>query len=244
MYVFPAIDLYQGRVVRLSQGDYDRVTVYDDNPLHQAREFERMGASWLHIVDLDGAKTGTPINIDAIKEIARETDIRIEVGGGVRNRDTALKLFDAGVTRVVLGTKLAYDFDFVKSLVGEFGPERLVAGVDARGGIVATSGWIEESSLDALELVGHLSQLGLRHLVYTDISRDGMQTGIDINLYTEIAAVAQFPVIVSGGISSLLDLEQIHLAGDSVFEGAITGKALYEKTFNLHDALATLEGDY
>ena len=244
MHVIPAIDLYQGQVVRLAQGNYDCVTVYDSDPLHQAAAFAQAGAALLHIVDLDGAKTGNPLNIDIIARIAREIDIPIEVGGGVRSREVAQRLFDAGVARVVLGTKLAHDFDFVQALVSEFGPERLVAGVDARGGKVATQGWVEESTLDALELVSTLARQGLRHLVYTDISRDGMQTGIDINLYKNVAAAAGFPVIVSGGISSLLDFEQIHIAGDEIFEGVITGRALYEGAFDLHDAIATLEGNY
>lgn len=241
MYVFPAIDLYQGKVVRLAQGSYERVTIYDDDPVKRAERMSNEGASWLHIVDLDGAKTGVQANVKVIARIAREIDIKVEAGGGVRTREAAKTLLDAGVTRVVLGTKLAHDIDFVRALVEEFGPDALVAGIDARNGRVATQGWVEESTIDAFELVSKLSELGLRHLVYTDIARDGMQTGIDIHLYQAVARTAGFPVIVSGGISSLLDFEQIKLAGDKVVEGVITGRALYEGAFSLRDALATLE---
>lgn len=242
MYVFPAIDIYQGRVVRLTQGDYERVTVYEENPLDQAQRWVEAGASWLHIVDLDGAKTGIPYNLPVISAIAREFDVRIEVGGGVRSFNTAQALLEAGVERVVLGTKLANDTEFVRELVEEFGPSRLVAGVDSKGGRAATSGWTTQSSTDALDLVSQLADMGLRHLVFTDIARDGMQSGIDLELYRTVARRAGFPVIVSGGIATLADLEQIRVAGDDVVEGVITGRALYEHAFSLRDAIATLEG--
>lgn len=241
MFVFPAIDIYQGNVVRLAQGDYDRVTVYNDSPLEQAQYFADQGASWIHIVDLDGAKTGTPANIELIKEIAQNVSVRIEVGGGVRSRETAQALLNAGVERVVLGTKLATDFDFTRELVEEFGPDKLVAGVDARDGKVATQGWIKESTLRSDVLVAQLAELGLRHLVYTDIARDGMKTGIDVSKYETIAAAAGFPVIVSGGVSTLDDFERLRTLGDNVVEGVISGRALYEKEFDVSSAIAVLE---
>ena len=241
MFVFPAIDIYQGNVVRLAQGDYDRVTVYNDSPLEQAQYFADQGASWIHIVDLDGAKTGTPANIELIKEIAQNVSVRIEVGGGVRSREAAQALLNAGVERVVLGTKLATDFDFTRELVEEFGPDKLVAGVDARDGKVATQGWIKESTLRSDVLVAQLAELGLRHLVYTDIARDGMKTGVDVSKYETIAAAAGFPVIVSGGVSTLDDFERLRTLGDNVVEGVISGRALYEKEFDVSSAIAVLE---
>lgn len=241
MYVFPAIDIYQGKVVRLAQGDYERVTVYNDSPLDQAQSFVEQGASWIHVVDLDGAKTGTPANIEIIKEIAQKVPARIEVGGGVRSREAAQSLLSAGVARVVLGTKLATDFDFTRELVAEFGPDKLVAGVDARDGKVATQGWIKESTLRSDVLVAQLAELGLRHLVYTDIARDGMKTGIDVSKYETIAAAAGFPVIVSGGVSTLDDFERLRTLGDNVVEGVISGRALYEKEFDVSSAIAVLE---
>ena len=241
MFVFPAIDIYQGNVVRLAQGDYDRVTVYNDSPLEQAQYFADQGASWIHIVDLDGAKTGTPANIELIKEIAQNVSVRIEVGGGVRSREAAQALLNAGVERVVLGTKLATDFDFTRELVEEFGPDKLVAGVDARDGKVATQGWIKESTLRSDALVAQLAELGLRHLVYTDIARDGMKTGVDVSKYETIAAAAGFPVIVSGGVSTLDDFERLRTLGDNVVEGVISGRALYEKEFDVSSAIAVLE---
>lgn len=242
MQVFPAIDIYQGRVVRLTQGDYERVTVYEQNPLDQAERWVEAGASWLHIVDLDGAKSGIPYNLPVISAIAREFDVRIEVGGGVRSFDTAQALLETGVERVVLGTKLAHDAEFVRELVEEFGPNRLVAGVDSKGGKAATSGWTTQSTTGALDLVSRLAELGLRHLVFTDIARDGMQSGIDLDMYRGVAHSAGFPVIVSGGIATLADLEQIRAAGDDVVEGVIIGRALYENAFSLRSAIATLEG--
>ena len=241
MFVFPAIDIYQGNVVRLAQGDYDRVTVYNDSPVEQAQYFADQGASWIHVVDLDGAKTGTPANIELIKEMAQQVPVRIEAGGGVRTREAAQTLLNAGVERVVLGTKLATDFDFTRELVEEFGPDKLVAGVDARDGKVATQGWIKESTLRSDVLVAQLAELGLRHLVYTDIARDGMKTGIDVSKYETIAAAAGFPVIVSGGVSTLDDFARLRTLGDSVVEGVISGRALYEKEFDVRSAIAVLE---
>lgn len=242
MHVFPAIDVLDGKAVRLAQGDYSRATVYNDDVVDQAREWVEQGASWLHIVDLNGARSGVPENIEAIARIARTTNVNIQVGGGVRSLETAQRLLDAGVTRVVLGTKLATDFKFVTEAVNRFGPDALVAGVDARDGMVAINGWEQSTAIDAATLVASLRDLGLRHLVYTDISRDGMQTGINSDAYQRIAETAGFPVIVSGGVSTLGDFKAAAQLGCDIVEGVITGRALYEDAFALSDAIATLAG--
>ncbi|MBK5211651.1 MAG: 1-(5-phosphoribosyl)-5-[(5-phosphoribosylamino)methylideneamino]imidazole-4-carboxamide isomerase [Coriobacteriia bacterium] len=243
MLVFPAIDILRGQAVRLAQGDYERVTVYNDSACAQALEWAELGARGIHIVDLDGARTGNPENIEIVSSIAREIGVPIEVGGGVRTLKTAVALLEAGVARVVIGTKLATDFDFVQKLVSELGSEHLVAGVDAKNGLVATQGWIDTTEISSIDLVVQLSTLGLSHLVYTDISRDGMQTGIDMDLYSQVAVAAGFPVIVSGGVSTLHDFEKIKAAGDTVAEGVITGRALYEGAFTLPEALAVFSAD-
>lgn len=237
MYLLPAIDMLDGRAVRLAKGDYDAVTVYSDNPVQQAVEFARAGARWLHVVDLDGARSGIPLNLDVIKGVIDATDLNVEVGGGVRSMDTLESLIDAGAKRVVIGTKLITDPDFAKEAVSRFG-DAICAGVDAKGGEVAIQGWREGAGIPADELVCELAGWGIRHLVYTDISRDGMQTGIDISTYEHIATIAGFPVIASGGIASLEDIRA--LAATNAIEGAIMGRALYERAFSLTDAIAVL----
>lgn len=242
MIVFPAIDILDGRAVRLAQGDYDRVTVYNEDPLAQARDFAEQGAEWVHVVDLNGARDGVPSNIRVIERIAHESGLRVEVGGGIRTLDTMVRLVGAGAERCVLGTKLVTDPDFVREAVDAFG-ERVVAGVDARDGMVAIAGWREGTATPADELVGELAKLGVRHLVYTDISRDGMQVGVNADAYARIAATAGFPVVASGGVSALEDVRALAALGDSVIEGVIAGRALYEGSFMLPDALATAIGE-
>lgn len=241
MHIFPAIDILGGRAVRLAQGDYERVTVYNESPLAQALQFVEQGATYLHIVDLDGARTGVPTNTESIAAIAHHCGVPVEVGGGVRSLEAARELLAAGVARVVLGTKLATDHDFVRAAVAEFGPSRLVAGVDARDGMVAVDGWEGVTAIEAAELVGQLRDLGLLHLVYTDISRDGMQTGIDSRAYARVAAAARFPVIVSGGVSTLDDIRAAAALGPEAVEGIICGRALYEEAFTLPQAIEALE---
>jgi len=242
MILFPAIDLLGGKAVRLAQGDYERVTVYNDDPVAQAREFVDGGAEWIHVVDLDGARDGVPGNLDAIERMARETGARLEVGGGVRSLETMGRLTEAGVERVVVGTKLVTDPEFVRAAVRCCG-EAVVAGVDARDGMVCVEGWREGTATSAQVLVGELRELGLRHLVYTDISRDGMQTGINAPAYVGVAVTAGFPVVASGGVSTLDDLRDLHALGPGVIEGAIVGRALYEGAFTLADALAVARGE-
>ena len=241
MNILPAIDLLDGKVVRLAQGDYERVTVYHDDPVAQAREFYDSGATWLHVVDLNAARTGKPYNTAVIADIAREIpDMKIQVGGGMRTLEAINTMLEAGVTRTVVGSKLARDPAFAKEAVAAFGAESLVAGIDARDGIVAVDGWTTMSSIPAPELVGELSSIGLRHLVYTDISRDGMLTGIQPELYAAVAAAAGFPVIVSGGVTNLADIEAARELGPKLIEGVIIGRAYYEGEIAISDAVKVL----
>jgi len=241
MNIFPAIDLLEGKVVRLAQGDYNRVTVYHDDPVAQAREFYDSGVNWLHVVDLDAARTGKPYNTASIAAIAREVPgLKMQVGGGMRKLEAINTLLEAGVSRCVVGSKLALDPAFAKEAVASFGAASLVAGIDARDGIVAVDGWTTMSTIPAPELVGELSSLGLRHLVYTDISRDGMQTGIQPDLYAAVGAAAGFPVIVSGGVASLTDIEAARELGPKFIEGVIIGRAYYEGEIQIRDAVKVL----
>ena len=242
MIVFPAIDILGGRAVRLAQGDYERVTVYNEDPVAQAREFVEQGAEWIHIVDLDGARTGVPANIACIERIARETGARVETGGGIRTVETLERLVAAGAERCVLGTKLATDPAFVRAAVERFGGA-VVGGIDARDGMVAVEGWREGTATSASVLVAELRELGVRHLVYTDIARDGMQTGINAPAYVGVAVTAGFPVVASGGVSTLADIRDLAALGPAIIEGVIAGRAIYEGAFTLPEALAAARGE-
>lgn len=242
MIVFPAIDILGGRAVRLAQGDYDRVTVYNEDPVAQARVFAEQGAAWVHVVDLDGARDGRPGNVDIVERIARESGLAVQTGGGIRTLETMRRLADAGAARMVLGTKLATDSAFVREAVAEFG-DAVVAGIDARDGEVKIAGWREGTSVRAAELVAELAGLGIRHLVYTDISRDGMATGIASAAYRDVAARAGFPVVVSGGMATADDVRAVVSLGDAVAEGVIIGRAIYEGTIALPEALALARGE-
>lgn len=241
--LLPAIDLRAGRVVRLVQGDFAAETVYGDDPAEVARAFAHDGARWIHVVDLDGARDGVPGNTAAIERIVAEVGIPVQTGGGIRTLETLARLEAAGASRMVLGTKLATDPAFVREAVARHG-ERITAGIDARDGMVAVEGWREGTATPAAELVAELRDLGIRHLVYTDISRDGMQTGVNVDAYEEIAETAGFPVIASGGVSTLDDFRELAALGPGVIEGAITGRALYEGAFKLKHAIRAARGEY
>lgn len=238
MFLLPAIDLLGGKVVRLAQGDYDRVTVYSDDPVAQARLFEEQGASWLHVVDLDGARDGVPGNIDIIEKIVSETSLSVEVGGGIRSMETCERYAQAGASHMVLGTALIRDPDFARAAAEKYG-DKIVAGIDARGGEVAVSGWLEGSSVPADQLARDLMGFGIGMFVYTDISRDGMRSGIDAEAYRLLAERSGADVIASGGISSIADL--IALKETGAVWGAIAGRALYEGEFTVAEAIAALE---
>ena len=240
MYLLPAIDILDGRVVRLAKGDYAHVTVYNEDPLEQAKRFEASGAEWLHMVDLDGAKSGNADNIAVVERIMTQTSLSVEVGGGIRSLEVARRLLDAGATRLVLGTALVRDPDFAQAAIEEFGGDALVAGIDAKHGEAAIEGWVEGSGVAATDLAHRMGELGYRHLVFTDIARDGMQTGIDEMTYVRIADAFGYPVIASGGVADMGDIERL-AAVESSIEGVITGRAIYEGTLDLAEAIAACD---
>lgn len=241
MILFPAIDLIAGKVVRLRQGKRREMDVYADDPVAVARDFAARGARWVHVVDLSATfeedEAARAANARAIAAICALDSISVDVGGGVRDLVAVERLAAAGARRIAIGTALVRDPNFAREAAERYG-ELLVADVAAKGGQVRVNGWREGEALSADELVRRLAGLGYRHLVFTDIARDGMQTGIDVDAYRHIAEVAGFPVVASGGIATLADIAALAAAGPAVIEGAITGRALYEGAFSLEDALA------
>lgn len=238
MYLLPAIDILDGRVVRLAQGDYHRVTVYNDDPLDQATKFQEAGASWIHVVDLNGALTGRPEHLDMVSRIKEETGLNIEVGGGIRNMET-LELYDKmGVNRMVLGTAIIKDQEFAQMAAEKYGT-KIVAAVDARDGEVVVEGWCESAGVPAIKLACQLSKLGISNLFYTDIARDGMQVGVDATAYKNLAILSDTEVVASGGISTLKDLRLLNETG-SVW-GVVVGRALYEGAFTVREAIEYLD---
>ena len=246
MLLFPAIDLIAGQVVRLRQGDRAQMDVYSTDPVAVARDFAERGAHWIHVVDLSATfgedEDALAKNARAIRAICQLDGISVDTGGGVRDMAAVERLIDAGARRIAIGTALVRDPAFARSAAERFG-EYLVADVAAKAGQVRVNGWREGESLQADELVARLAALGYRHLVFTDVARDGMQTGIDAEAYRHIAEVAGFPVVASGGIAQLDDLRALAALGPDVIEGAITGRALYEGAFTLEEALEVTHAD-
>ncbi len=235
MEILPAIDLRDGRVVRLSQGDYDRQTTYRDDPVEVAREFVAAGARWIHMVDLDAARSGVGANLDSVRAVADTVDARIELGGGARDRGSVERMFAAGADRVVVGSAAMKNWPWFEELAasGDLAG-RLALGLDARGGRVAAEGWTEQLDVTALELARRVSGWALGAIVYTDIARDGMLTGVNVEATAEIVAATDVPVIASGGVGSLEDVRRCRQAGCS---GAIIGRAYYEGTVDLAEAV-------
>lgn len=245
MIVFPAIDLIDGKVVRLERGDRARMTVYSEDPVAVAEHFAAQGAEWLHVVDLSAAleedEPARAANTAAIRAICQVEGLSIDVGGGVRSLARIDELAGYGASRIALGTVLITEPGFAEVAARSFG-DLLVADIAARDGQVKINGWRDGTGLDMDEAAANLANLGFRHLVFTDIARDGMQTGIDVNAYRHIAEVAGFPVVASGGITNLSDIAALAAAGPQVVEGCITGRALYEGNFSLADALVVAAG--
>jgi len=238
MIIFPAIDLKDGQCVRLVQGRAEDKTVYSKHPPEMARSFQTQGAGWLHIVDLDGAFTGRPCNTEVIKAIASEIDIPFQVGGGLRRREDVLEILDAGARRVIIGTRAVNSPEFMQGLIEEFGAEQVILGLDARDGMVAVEGWVEKSNLTALEFARQMRDLGVKTAVYTDISRDGVLQGPNIEAIEHMARESGLNIIASGGVSSpdnIRDLKSLERQG---VVGAIIGKALYEGKITLSEALS------
>ncbi len=233
MNIFPAIDLLNGNAVRLQKGDYNKVTIYSENPAEVAKSFEEQGAKFLHVVDLDGAKDGTTANFDTVKEIISKTSLSVEIGGGIRNMGRIKKYIDIGVDRVIIGTAAVTDSDFLHEAVKEYG-EKIVVGVDVKDGFVAIKGWLEISHLTCMDFCKGIYDMGVNTIICTDISKDGMMSGTNIELYRELSQKVGMNIIASGGVSSMADVQK--LSQMNIY-GAILGKALYTGAVSLKEAI-------
>ncbi|MBR6573880.1 MAG: 1-(5-phosphoribosyl)-5-[Clostridia bacterium] len=237
MELLPAIDLRGGKVVRLFQGDYDKMTVYGDDPAQQAKAFAAAGARNLHVVDLDGAKDSTTANFEVIKSVVKASNLSVEVGGGIRTEERIRRYLDLGVERCILGTIAVKDFDFTERMAQKYG-KHIAVGVDARDGLVAINGWKELSAERGVDFCSRLRDAGVQTVIYTDISRDGAEMGTNLELYRELTAIQGLNIIASGGISfesELLDLERMGAWG------AILGKALYTGKLDLQRAVQLVQ---
>ena len=235
MEVIPAIDLRGGRCVRLHQGDFQRETVFSDDPVAMALRWQEQGGPRLHVVDLDGAATGEPAHLEVISAIVAALGIPVQVGGGIRSAATARAWLDAGVERVVIGTAAVRDPEMVRDVCRDHGSERVVVSVDAREGMVALQGWTEASEVSVLDLARRMGELGVARLLYTDIARDGMLTGPDLDTNARLVQETGMAVLASGGVSSAEDVRQLVPTG---VEGVIVGRALYTGAVRLPDAVA------
>jgi phosphoribosylformimino-5-aminoimidazole carboxamide ribotide isomerase len=239
MNVIPAIDLLEGRCVRLYQGDYERSQVFNDNPVDVAKQWVEQGARRLHLVDLDGAKVGQPVNTKVIEAIVQAVSVPVQVGGGLRDRSGVKQLLDTGVEQVILGTVAVEQPIIVQQLCGEF-PGKIIVGIDARNGKVATRGWLETSEVAATDLAGQMSQLGAAAIIYTDIHRDGTLSGPNLDALRELANGISIPVIASGGVSSVTDLLSLLALEPLGVNGVIVGRALYTGDVSLKEALQAI----
>ncbi len=233
MLLFPAIDLYEKKAVRLLRGDYRRMTVYHENPLSVAEDFVRKGVTHIHLVDLEGAKDGTTPNLSTVWEIAERTPLFIEVGGGIRTMETVKKYIDCGVDRVILGTAAVKDPAFLKEALSVYG-ERIAVGIDAKDGKVAISGWQETTELDCIRFCESMQALGVKTVICTDISKDGAMAGTNLSLYRTLKESFSLNITASGGVSSLADIRALRSLS---LYGAIIGKAYYEGALDLSEAL-------
>ena len=234
MKIFPAIDIRDAKAVRLVQGDYSLQTVYSDSPLDVAKGFQQKGARFLHTVDLDGAKDGALSNFDTICDIAKHTDLFVEVGGGIRDEQRIKKYLLNGVSRVILGTAALEQPEFLERMVDKYG-KRIAVGVDARDGFVAVKGWLETSKTEGVEFCKQLEKIGVSTVIYTDISRDGAQKGTNLELYKELKKTVKMDIVASGGITYK---EEIIALGNMGLYGAILGKSLYTGSIELETAIS------
>ncbi|MDQ4135296.1 MAG: 1-(5-phosphoribosyl)-5-[(5-phosphoribosylamino)methylideneamino]imidazole-4-carboxamide isomerase [Pseudomonadota bacterium] len=239
MILFPAIDLKEGRCVRLIQGDMDKATVFNDDPAAQAAAFEAQGFEWLHVVDLDGAFAGKPMNGAAVDTILARVRVPVQLGGGIRDMKTVEGWLAKGVARVIIGTAAVRDPDFVREAARRH-PGRIAVGIDAKNGLVAVEGWAQTSLLTAEELGRRFEDAGVAAIVYTDIARDGILTGLNIPMTLSLARAVSIPVIASGGLASMTDIERLTQPDCAVLAGAISGRALYDGRIDPAEALTRL----
>ncbi|MCB1362814.1 MAG: 1-(5-phosphoribosyl)-5-[(5-phosphoribosylamino)methylideneamino]imidazole-4-carboxamide isomerase [Rhodobacteraceae bacterium] len=238
MILYPAIDLKDGQAVRLLRGEMDRATVFNDDPAAQARAFADAGCEWLHLVDLNGAFAGRPVNAEAVRAILSAVDVPAQLGGGIRDMATIERWIESGLRRVILGTVAVENPGLVREAAAAF-PGRVAVGIDARGGRVATRGWAEETDVDATDLARSFEDAGVAAIIYTDITRDGAMQGPNVAATANLARAVSIPVIASGGVSSLADLIELRDCG-APLDGAISGRALYDGALDLGAALAAL----
>ncbi|MFC5700673.1 1-(5-phosphoribosyl)-5-[(5-phosphoribosylamino)methylideneamino]imidazole-4-carboxamide isomerase [Cohnella faecalis] len=234
--IYPAIDIRGGKAVRLVQGDYNQETVYNDDPVSAARDWEAQGGKWIHLVDLDGAKAGHPVNDELIGRIAKAVNVPVQVGGGLRKEEDVERLIGLGVSRVILGTAAIEDRAFVSRVLAKYGAQ-VAIGIDARNGLVATRGWLETSEVKAEDLAVQLAGEGAQTFIFTDISRDGMMGGPNVEAIVNLAKVSGRSVIASGGVSKPEDLDRLAVHAKDGVGGAIVGKALYTGSIDLAEAV-------
>lgn len=233
MIIFPAIDLFDKKAVRLYKGDYREMTVYSENPIEIARDFQRLGATQIHMVDLEGAKDGTTPNIEIVKQVANETELFVEIGGGIRNIETVEKYLSAGVGRVILGTAAVNDTEFLKSAVKQYG-DKIAVGADVKDGFIAIKGWLEKSQITLEDFLSSMQEIGVKYIICTDISKDGAMRGTNLELYRTLSKKYSMNITASGGVSSLEDIKKLR---EMNIYGAIIGKAYYIGAIDLKEAL-------
>ena len=233
MIIFPAIDLYDKKAVRLFKGDYNQMTVYSENPLEVAKGFKAAGAEYIHMVDLEGAKDGTTPNFDIVASVAKESGLKVEIGGGIRNEETVKKYIDAGVMRVILGTAALNDRHFLESVCKKYG-DKIAVGADLKDGQVAVKGWLETSKVSGMDFLAEMESLGVKTVICTDISRDGAMRGTNRELYKELSEKFSMDIVASGGVSTLDDIKALR---EMNLYGAIVGKAIYTGDIDLREAI-------
>ena len=237
MIILPAIDLYGGKAVRLFKGDYNQMTVYSETPVSVACDFEKSGAKWVHLVDLEGAKDGTTPNIETVTAIAKNTTLLCEIGGGIRSMDTVERYFSAGVSRVILGTAAVTDEAFLREAVAKYG-EKIAVGADIKDGKIAIKGWLEKSDIDAFDFCEKMQKIGVKTIICTDISKDGAMKGANHALYRDLSEKFDMQLVASGGVSSIEDVKRLSELG---IYGAIIGKAYYTGAIDLFEAIRLAE---
>ena len=233
MIIFPAIDMYEGKVVRLLKGDYNKMTVYSENVVEKAVEIEAAGAKWLHLVDLEGAKEGSTHNFGYVEEICKKTGLKVEIGGGIRSEEMIEQYLSVGVDRIILGTKAATDGAFLKEMADKFG-DKIAVGIDVKDEKVAIKGWLEVLDKNIFDFVGELREIGIKNIIVTDIAKDGAMSGINTAFYEKLIAYTDMNITASGGVTRLDDLVELKKAG---LYGAILGKAMYTGIIDLREAL-------